>query len=103
MILIHPWLVGISQINVVLEEYVFTIAIRAKRSCRTAHLDGINAEPFIQIRMLILPGLEERDVRNPNTHLNCSLEVQRFHNDKDSGVLKSDVCGLCSRRSKRTK
>lgn len=67
MILIHPWLVGISQINVVLEEYIFTIAIRAKCSLQTAHIDGINAEPLIQIRMLILPGLEERDVKSQYT------------------------------------
>lgn len=36
-----------------------TIAVRSKRSFWTAHFDGFNAEPFMQIRMFCFPALQQ--------------------------------------------
>lgn len=54
---LHQVLVFICFYALLLAKATFipTFAVRSKRSLRTAHFDGVNAEPFMQIRMFCFP------------------------------------------------
>lgn len=41
------------------ERIFLTIAVRSKRSLRTAHFDSFNAEPFMQIGVFRFPALQQ--------------------------------------------